>query len=349
MAFFGQEDDWKLIPEGFRSVIAEVREATVESLIIKAQPVLGFSKLEKLDIYVHIEAVNPQIGPDQCAPGTFALASETVQRLQIRTNIRPALRDVLSSPLRQLRSMHVSIVLGALDILVNRLRGLPSLEELSFDIVYNETLPKMCHPLRQSDISRLRSLNISAGQVSIEVLLNIFTQNDALIGVEDFGLRMYGVPSNFIQFTDLLRFLHSLRNTRRITLPRFEFDNVTTGADVGFELPIHMPNLLNLGVHFLDVFSYIDAPLVRSLRIMSFSTTPLKAPNNFAREVASLQMTETSLSDLIVREATRWESVKDVKWSCEVPGIGLKTTHQETRILLDVSRCISSHPPLLAR
>jgi hypothetical protein len=92
-------------------------------------------------------------------------------------------------------------------------------------------------------------------------------------------------------------------------------------------LPVHMPNLLHLVVYFSDLISYIDAPSLHLLQLTHSLLTPSKTalvPNNFARDVATLQIT-APVFNLIIHQVAHWNSVKNLIWLGENPSIGIGT------------------------
>jgi hypothetical protein len=114
-----------------------------------------------------------------------------------------------------------------------------------------------------------------------------------------------------------------------MVLTAFEFEEVDLSADLGFKVPIHMPNLLHLQIYFLPFIPFIDAPSLHSLKIVPWHKlvlSPLQMANNFARDVGTLEITAEAFDNLVVQQANHWASVKRVIWTSQESLIGLKTT-----------------------
>jgi hypothetical protein len=164
---------------------------------------------------------------------------------------------------------------------------------------------------------------------SLDVLVNIFTKNDALVGVEDFEFISGSIPVYSIQLVDLLCLLHSLRNTTRMTLTAFELEEIDLSSALGFKVPVHIPNLLYLRIYFSALIPFIDAPSLHSLEILSLNNAtmkPLQIPNTFARDIATLQITGGAFGNLAIQQANHWDSVKTVIWTYDQPLVGLTMT-----------------------
>lgn len=222
---FVGEDDLKWIQPSLRTIRVAIRLETLATLVARAKPCLELSDLERLDIYLVNQNVKAGTTPEQYQPEDFVLSSKTVRHLRLSTNVQTILRGILSSSFRDLSSLIVIIFPRYLDIVINSLRLLPLLQDLSLDIAYHKDHTG-CPQLRPSDISKLRTLRIDIFNdlwVPFVVIFTIFTENDALIGVENFDLTSKKGPIDFIPLITLIRVVYSLRNAIRITLPTISF------------------------------------------------------------------------------------------------------------------------------
>jgi hypothetical protein len=329
---FGNGGDPKWIRPNFRAINGSFVAENFESLMTSAQPILDLPGLELLFLLLDIRDVKAETSSRQYPPDTFVLSSKPVQFLQLYTNIRTILQRVLNSSFKQLSTLIVGIPPRNLDIAINILRTLPSLQDIFLTFPYSDSETRTTsYPLLwPSDIPMLRSLHIFVYVdlgVPFDVLLDIFTRNDALLGVEVFVFR--GGRLDSIQLVNPLRLLHSLRNTHHITLPAFEFQEVDISADLGFKVPVHMPNLLRLQIQFSALISFIEAPSLHSLKVKSLPKAllePLHLPSYFARHVATLEVTGGAFNQMVIQKADHWDSVKNIRWKGQDPLIGVKTT-----------------------
>jgi hypothetical protein len=134
---------------------------------------------------------------------------------------------------------------------------------------------------------------------------------------------------DLIQLSDILQILHSVRNARHINLPDFGLCDINHSTNLGSNFPVHVPHLLHLWTKFSAIPLIIDAPFLHSLEITSSSNAPLKPlhiPNNFARNVDTLDITGEAFNNLVVQQPGHWNSVKNVIWTSEEPLIGVNTT-----------------------
>jgi hypothetical protein len=329
---FLNEYDLKWIRPSLRAIYVEFKVETLGSLMTLARPILDLSSLEYLEILLTTENVKLETFSSQYPPDAFVLSSKTVRQLWLDTSVPTILRGVLNSSFEELSHLDITTSLGDIDIVINSLRSLPSLQSLFLTFSYHETHTKTCPPLRPSDIPRLRTLHIHLhidSRASFDVLVNILTTNDALVGVEDFEFMNYSLPADSIQLVNFLCLLHSLRNVERITLLTFEFQEVDIGTNLGFKVPVHMPNLLHIQIHFPSFFSFIEAPSLHSLEVISLDKAllkPVQLSNSFGKYVATLEITGEAFNSIVVQQANHWDSVKTIRWINQQPLIGVKTT-----------------------
>jgi hypothetical protein len=114
-----------------------------------------------------------------------------------------------------------------------------------------------------------------------------------------------------------------------MTLPALEFEEVDISADLGFKVPVHIPNLLHLQMFSVAFIPFIDAPSLHSLKIVPWHKVlmkPLQIANNFARDIATLEITGEDFDNLVVKQTNHWDSVKKVIWTWDEPFAGSKTT-----------------------
>jgi hypothetical protein len=275
MATFQKEKDHKAIPTvipdlvGFRSINkAYVSGTTLQRLMIKARPFLSLPKLEELDITLNHFDADLETDSKRCSADAFVLSSKRLQCLALDTNVRTVLKGVFSSSLTNLSVLSVRLPVKDLGVFINGLRSLPSLQSLFFTVRYNKTRPVVCPPLWPSDILRLRHLSIGVftrSRVSLNSIFNIFTENDAINGLESFSLLIYGDQVDVVQPAEILQILHSLRNAREIYLRNFESRDTAYIADSGLKFPVYMPHMLHLRTEFSVIPLLIDAPFLHSL------------------------------------------------------------------------------------
>jgi hypothetical protein len=287
--------------------------------------------LESLNITFRVET--PEIHqPDdslskQLKPESFILSSKTLRQLQVATDLRPAIKGIASSFLGHIHSLTIATIYSNLDILIQAFPSMPLLQGLDLFLQCDKALQK-CPPLKQSDIPQLRQFKLdmkSASSIFLTGILDVLTNNDALVCVETF--EFIGNYRKYPELVDVYRMIYSVRNATSVIIPHLLDEPPLESDDDSFiHLPIHMPNLFHLRTSFSLLLTQIDAPSLHSLQILETNRPKtIHLPDHFPPAVAVLEIEGKTLDNLITRRSNHWNSLQHIKWTNCKSFLGSKT------------------------